>query len=104
MLLLHFVSLENNKMFLHISQSTTWTDILGECMLYTYCQEHLPQQVVFGMPFQSEQEVDEILLLFQTLFGEEDICRGVISNCNDKLVILMGEEGSIIPDAPNAVK
>ena len=95
--LLHFVSLEHNKMFLHTTTSKQWSDVLQECLDYEYCQLHLPQKIVFSMLLNQQpsseiesdnnnlqldptaviQQVDEILLLFRDLFGKEDCERSI---------------------------
>jgi len=72
---LNFVSLENNKMFLHTTASTqTWDEIVQQIMVHQYCRDNLPQRIVFRMPLDSLEQVDEIVLLFRDLFGAEDTC------------------------------
>lgn len=46
--IIHFVSLENNKMFLHVSEKTEWSDIRAECLEFAFCQENAPIKVVYS--------------------------------------------------------
>ena len=77
-MLLHFVSLEHNKMYLHVTESTAWSDVLDEISYLDYCQQHLPERIVFSMSLTQDDDVpyseqlDATILLFQELFGEED--------------------------------
>jgi hypothetical protein len=78
---LHFVGLEHNKMFLHMTTSETqWPDIVQQLMVYKYCRDNLPQRIVFSMPLNEDtpyvEQVDENVRLFRDLFGEEDTCGG----------------------------
>jgi hypothetical protein len=60
-------------MFLLESDSTAWPDILQECLLDPFCQENVPEKVVFStLLLQSEENLDELILLFQEMFGEDD--------------------------------
>ena len=82
---LHFVSLENNKMFLLVADDDSVEDavILEECRrLYLYCQENEPQKIVYSMPLTdanddaAKAEVEETVRLFQNMFGEDDVSWG----------------------------
>lgn len=83
-MLLHFVGLKNNKMFLLVAESDTTNDhamILEECCRIdpNYCQENVPEKVVFSMQLADESddaakaEVDETVRIFQEMFGEDDV-------------------------------
>lgn len=78
---LHFVSLEHNKMFLHMAEEKTpWSDIVQQIAVHKYCRDHVPQRVVFSMPLDDDkpylEQVDETVHLFRDLFGAEDTCGG----------------------------
>ena len=86
---MHFVSLENNKMFLFVvfvsangksEQEDYGGAILEECRRsHPYCQEHAPQKIVYKMRLSNENdeatkaEIDEIVRLFEDMFGADDV-------------------------------
>lgn len=121
-MLLHFVSLRDNKMFLHMSVNTKWEDILEECLHFQYCKKYAPERIVLTLPLRQSQlcppvfriaegqpsnllqgydvvtapailteddykkmveEVDEIVLQFQDLFGKHDTRGGSYLELDD---------------------
>jgi ATP-dependent Clp protease adapter protein ClpS len=75
-MVLHCVALEDNKMFLLESNSTTWPEILKECLLDPFCQEYAPQKVVFSTLLNDDETLEDVVGLFQELFGEDDTRAG----------------------------
>jgi hypothetical protein len=63
-------------MFLLESASTAWPDILQECLLDPFCQEHIPEKVVFSTVLNNNDDDDfileDLILLFQEMFGDDD--------------------------------
>jgi|LauGreStaDraftv2_3_1035109.scaffolds.fasta_scaffold09652_2 hypothetical protein len=107
-MLLHFVSLRDNKMFLHMSVNTKWEDILEECLHFQYCKKYAPERIVLTLPLRQPsnllqgydvvtapailteddykkmvEEVDEIVLQFQDLFGKHDTRGGSYLELDD---------------------
>jgi hypothetical protein len=95
-MLLHFVSLEHNKMYLHVTDSTAWSDVLDEISYLDFCQQHLPERIVFSMSLTQDdnvpysEQLDATILLFQELFGEEDTRGGtnVVDGAGEIIVTL----------------
>ena len=79
--IMHFVSLENNKMFLLVTDHTANdTVILDMCQrTYPYCQANAPRKIVFSMRLTDENddaekaEIEETVRLFQDMFGEDEV-------------------------------
>jgi len=100
-MLLHFVSLEHNKMYLHVTASTAWSDVLDEISHHDFCQQHLPERIVFSMSLTQDDDVsysdqlDATIVWFQDLFGVEDTQGGIfISNVEDVKEIVTLESHS----------
>ena len=74
---MHFVSLENNKMFLLVSTLTRWEDVDQECRHHVFCQENVPQKVVFSTVIGETDRIDDWFILFQDLFGHDDVAIAV---------------------------
>jgi hypothetical protein len=98
-MLLHFIGLSDNKMFVHLSVNTKWEDILEECLHFQFCQKHAPERIVLTLPSSfndalitdpSEmykkmvEEVDEIVLHFQDMFGKNDTRGGSFLDVEDE--------------------
>jgi hypothetical protein len=101
MMLLHFVSLEHNKMFLHMTISTEWTDIVQECRDYEYCRQHLPLRSLFSMTLHEDSpyldQVDEIVQQFRDLFGEDNTCGGSMPTAESHLLESIETESTVDP-------
>lgn len=89
-----------------MSVNTEWEDILGECLQFQYCKKYAPERIVLTLPLQSNllqgydvvtapailteddfkkmvEEVDEIVLQFQDLFGKHDTRGGSYLDLDD---------------------
>jgi hypothetical protein len=68
---LHFISLENDKMFLLLNASTCPEAALRECFRHPFAQTYYPVRVVLTLDI-SLNECMDILMQFWDMFGAEN--------------------------------
>jgi len=91
-----------------MSVNTKWEDILEECLHFQYCKKYAPERIVLTLPLRQPsnllqgydvvtapailteddykkmvEEVDEIVLQFQDLFGKHDTRGGSYLELDD---------------------
>lgn len=72
-LYLYFVSLENNKMFLHADIEKEKDDILNECKeQYKFVQINPPRRIVYTMVINDLYDINKYVKLFMHMFGIDD--------------------------------
>lgn len=72
-LYLYFISLNNNKMFLHADFKKDYDVVMEECAdMFEYVQLHAPQKVVYAMVVHDLYDIDKHVKQFMHLFGIDD--------------------------------
>jgi hypothetical protein len=72
-LYLYFISLNNNKMFLHADFKKDYDVVMEECAdMFEYVQLHAPQKVVYAMAVHDLYDIDKHVKQFMHLFGIDD--------------------------------
>ena len=72
-LYLYFISLENNKMFLHTDFKKEYDVVLRECgERYDYAKQNAPRKVVYTMIVDDLYDIDKHVKMFMHMFGIDD--------------------------------
>lgn len=83
-LYLYFISLENEKMFLHTDFKKDYDVVLRECAeKFDFVKLHAPRKVVYTMIVDDLYDIDKHVKMFMHMFGVDDTRGG--SYCNIEL-------------------
>jgi hypothetical protein len=72
-LYLYFISLENNKIFLHADFEKDGDVIMNECKeQYEFAQINIPRRIVYTMVINDLYDINKYVKLFMNMFGIDD--------------------------------
>ena len=72
-LYMYFVSLADDKLFLHTDFKMEYDDVMKTCEeCFEYAKQHIPRKIIFTLEINDLYDVDKYVKLFMHMFGIDD--------------------------------